>query len=119
LSVNIKNVEQFLISELKLTKEESKTFLFIIKNGRKDVRTIAESLELSELEASNVADSLVAKGMIINISQLEYEALHPRFAISNRYRRRCQEDNIQFKKNLLIDNIGIILERPFEHARTK
>jgi hypothetical protein len=57
--------------------------------------------------------------MIINISQLEYEALHPRFAISNRYRRRCQEDNIQFKKNLLIDNIGIILERPFEHARTK
>lgn len=119
MSVNIKNVEEFLISELKLTKEESKTFLFIVKNGRKDVRKIAESLESSENEASSVADSLVAKGMIINISQLEYESLHPRFAISNRYRRRCEEDNIPFRKNQLIDNIGIILEGPFEHARTK
>jgi hypothetical protein len=90
-----------------------------VKNGRKDVKKIAESLESSEKEASNVADSLVAKGMIINISQSEYESLHPRFAISNRYRRRCEEDNIPFGKNLLIDNIGIILERPFEHARTK
>lgn len=119
MSVNIKNVEEFLISELKLTKEESKTFLFIVKNGRKDVRKIAEWLESSEKEARNVADSLVAKGMIIDFSRSEYESLHPRFAISNRYRRRCEEDNIQFGKNLLIDNIGIILERPFEHARTK
>ncbi|MFZ0221130.1 MAG: helix-turn-helix domain-containing protein [Candidatus Nitrosopolaris sp.] len=119
MSVNINNVEEFLISELKLTKEESKTFLFIVKNGRKDVTKIAESLELSENEASNVANSLVEKGMIINISQSEYESLHPRFAISNRYRRRCGEDNIPFKKNLLIDSIGMVLERPFEHARTK
>jgi predicted transcriptional regulator len=119
LSVNIKNVEEFLISELKLSKEESKTFLFLVKNGRKDVKKIAESLESSEQEASNVADSLVAQGMIINISRSEYESLHPRFAISNRYRRRCEEDNIPFGKNLLIDNIGIILERPFEDARTK
>jgi sugar-specific transcriptional regulator TrmB len=119
LSVNIKNVEEFLISELKLSKEESKTFLFLVKNGRKDVKKIAESLESSEQEASNVADSLVAQGMIINISPSEYESLHPRFAISNRYRRRCEEDNIPFGKNLLIDNIGIILERPFEDARTK
>lgn len=75
MSVNINNVEEFLISELKLTKEESKTFLFIVKNGRKDVTKIAESLELSENEASNVANSLVEKGMIINISQSEYESL--------------------------------------------
>lgn len=80
---------------------------------------IAESLKRSEEEASKVANSLVEKGMIINISQSEYETLHPRFAISNRYRRRCEEDNVPFKKNLLIDNIGIVLERPFELARTK
>jgi predicted transcriptional regulator len=119
LSVNNENVEEFLITELKLTKEESKTFLFLLKNGRKDVKKIAESLESSEKEASDAAESLVAKGMIINISRSEYESLHPRFAISNRYRRRCEEDNIPFGKNLLIDNIGIILERPFEDARTK
>ena len=80
---------------------------------------IAESLKFSEEEANNVANSLVEKGMIINISQSEYETLHPRFAISNRYRRLCEEDNIPFRKNLLIDNIGIVLEIPFEDARTK
>jgi hypothetical protein len=57
--------------------------------------------------------------MIISISQSEYESLHPRFAISNRYRRLCEEDNIPFGKKLLIDNIGIVLELPFEDARTK
>jgi hypothetical protein len=107
------------MSELKLSKEESKLFLFIVKNGRKDMEKIAGSLKLSEKEASMAANSLVDKGMIINISRSEYESLHPRFAISNRYRRLCQEGNIPFKKNLLIDNIGIVLERPFEHARTK
>jgi sugar-specific transcriptional regulator TrmB len=119
LSVNINNVEEFLTSELKLSQEESKAFLFIVKNGRKHSEKIAETLKFSEEEASKVAKSLVEKGMIINISQSEYESLHPRFAISNRYRRLCEENNIPFKKNLLIDNIGIVLERPFEDARTK
>ncbi len=119
MSVNINNVEEFLTSELKLSKEESKTFLFIVKNGRKQMEKIAESLKFSEEEASKVANSLVEKGMIINISQSEYESLHPRFAISNRYRRLCEEDNIPFRKNLLIDNIGIVLELPFDNARTK
>lgn len=119
MSVSINNVEEFLKSELKLSKEESKVFLFIVKNGRKDIEKIAEWLKLSEKDASEATNSLVEKGMIINISRSEYESLHPKFAISNRYRRLCEEDNIPFKKNLLIDNIGTVLERPFEHARTK
>jgi hypothetical protein len=57
--------------------------------------------------------------MLIEISKLEFESLHPRFAITNRYRRRCEEDGIPFKKNLKIDNMGIILEKPYENARAK
>ena len=119
MSVNIDKVEEFLTSELKLSQEESKAFLFIVKNGRNHTEKIAQALKFSEEEASKAAKSLVEKGMIINISLSEYESLHPRFAISNRYRRLCEENNITFKKNPLIDNIGIILERPFEDARTK
>ena len=48
--------------------------------------------------------------MIIEIKENEFQVLHPRFAIVNRYRRLCEEKNIQFKKNLKIDNIGIMLE---------
>jgi hypothetical protein len=118
LSVNINNVEEFLTSELKLSQEESRAFLFIVKNGKKHTEKIAETLKLSEEEAGKAAKSLVEKGMIINISLSEYESLHPRFAISNRYRRLCEESHIAFKKNPLIDNIGRLLERPFEDART-
>jgi hypothetical protein len=53
---------------------------------------------------------LEQKGMIIEIQENEFQVLHPRFAIVNRYRRLCEEKNIQFKKNIQIDNIGIMLE---------
>ncbi|HYO06738.1 MAG TPA: hypothetical protein VER14_07125, partial [Phototrophicaceae bacterium] len=53
---------------------------------------------------------LEQKGMIIEIKENEFQALHPRFAIVNRYRRLCSEKNIQFKKNIKIDNIGVMLE---------
>jgi sugar-specific transcriptional regulator TrmB len=117
LSVSLNDVENLLKSRLKLSNEESKTFILIVKNGRTTIRKISESLNCPKQEASRVAKSLVDKGMIIDVSETEYESLHPRFAISNRYRRLCIEDNIPFKKNLIIDNIGIVLERPFEAAR--
>ena len=66
-----------------------------------------------------IAKSLVNRGMVIEITKTEFESLHPRFAITNRYRRRCGEDGIPFKKNLKIDNIGIVLEKQYEDARTK
>ena len=94
MSVNIDKVEEFLTSELKLSQEESKAFLFIVKNGRNHTEKIAQALKFSEEEASKAAKSLVEKGMIINISLSEYESLHPRFAISNRYRRLCEENNM-------------------------
>ena len=57
--------------------------------------------------------------MLIEVSPTEYESLHPRFAASNRYKILCEEENIEFKKNIKIDNIGLILEGHFENARTK
>ena len=70
-----------------------------------------------EQRALAAAKLLVARGMAIEITATEFESLHPRFAITNRYRRRCEEDGIPFKKNLRVDNIGIVLERPYEDAR--
>jgi len=117
LSVRLNDVEKLLKSRLRLSNEESKTFVFIVENGKTTIDKISESLDCPKQEASKVAKSLVDKGMIIDISETEYESLHPRFAITNRYRRLCAEDNIPFKKNLIIDNIGIVLEKPFEAAR--
>lgn len=120
MAVNLSNVEQAIVSELRITEDETRVFLAIVKIGKMDAVKISSSLGwASEQRALEAAKSLVNRGMVIDITATEFESLHPRFAITNRYRRRCEEDNIPFKKNLRVDNIGIILEKPYEDARTK
>ncbi|HJS83184.1 MAG TPA: hypothetical protein VJ742_10170 [Nitrososphaera sp.] len=119
MSVNLSNVEQAIISELRITEDETRVFLAIVKNGKMDSAGISDLLGwASEQRALEAAKSLVKRGMVIDITNTEFESLHPRFAITNRYRRRCEEDGIPFKKNLRVDNIGIVLEGPYENART-
>jgi sugar-specific transcriptional regulator TrmB len=120
MAVNLSNAEQAIISELKISADEAKVFVAIVKNGRMDAKRISGVLGWdNERRALDIANSLVSRGMVIEITKTEFESLHPRFAITNRYRRRCEEDGIPFKKNLLVDNIGIVLEGPYEDARTK
>jgi predicted transcriptional regulator len=119
LAANIDNIEEELVCELKISVEEANVFVSIVKNGMMDPQEISNLLGYSVQDAKKIAESLINKGMIINFTTTEYESLHPRFAITNRYKKRCQEDNIVFKKNLKVDNIGKSLERPYDHARTK
>ena len=120
MAVNLSNVEQTIVSELKITQDEAKIFLAIVKIGKMDAAKLSSALFWNdEQRAFATAKSLVGRGMVIEITKTEFESLHPRFAITNRYRRRCEEDGIPFKKNLKVDNIGIVLEKPYEDARTK
>jgi predicted transcriptional regulator len=120
LAVNLSNIEQAMISELKISEDEAKVFVAIVKNGKMDAVTISKKLGWNDEErALRTAKSLMTRGMVIDITKTEFESLHPRYAITNRYRRRCAEDDIPFKKNLLVDNMGIVLEKPYEDARTK
>jgi predicted transcriptional regulator len=119
MAVNLANVEQAIIEELKISAEEARTYVSIVKTGKMDAAKIAKATGLHQEQAQEVAKSLVSRGMVIEITKTEFESLHPRFAVTNRYRRRCAEDGIPFAKNLRVDNIGIVLEKPFEDARTK
>lgn len=119
MSVDITHLEEVLSSELKLSTDESKTFLLIVKNGKITPDRISKSLQIPLPGALKAADSLVKKGMLIETSLGEYESLHPRFATSNRYRILCEEEHVEFKKNIRIDNIGLALESYYENARTK
>ena len=119
MSVNISNVEQAIIEELKINEDEARAYVAIVKTGKMDAARIARMLSWDEQRAQSAALLLVGRGMVIEITKTEFESLHPRFAVTNRYRRRCNEDNIPFKKNLRVDNIGIVLEKPYDDARTK
>jgi sugar-specific transcriptional regulator TrmB len=120
MTVNLSNVEQTILSELKISHDEAKVFLAVVRKGKMDAAKISIALGWNDRQrALAAAKSLVGRGMAIEITETEFESLHPRFAITNRYRRRCEEEHVPFKKNLKVDNIGIVLEKSYEDARTK
>ncbi|MGQ0794602.1 MAG: hypothetical protein ACT4N5_00245 [Nitrosopumilaceae archaeon] len=119
MSVNLENVEEKLISEVRLTPLQAKVFVLIIKKGKMTAEEISKNLSITAKEALDTAKDLIDLGGFIDITKTEFESTHPRFAVVNMYRRMCQRKNIVFKRNLLVDNISIILEKPYDDARTK
>jgi predicted transcriptional regulator len=119
MSVNIDTVEENIVSELRLSPIQAKVYVLVVKKGKMTAGAIAQHLNISEDEAGQAATSLIQNGGFIDITKTEFESMHPRFAIVNMYRRMCERENIPFKKNLLVDNISIILEKPYDDARTK
>ena len=92
MTVNPSNIEQLIISELKVSEDEAKVYIAIVKKGKMDPAKISGAIGWSEEQrALAAAKSLVNRGMVIEITKTEFESLHPRFAITNRYRRRARK----------------------------
>ena len=119
MSVNIDDVEEKMVSELRLSPLQARIFVMVVKGGRKSAEEIGRGLGIPDREALDAAKSLIELGGFIDITKTEFESMHPRFAVVNMYRRMCLRENIPFKKNLLVDNISIVLEKPYDDARTK
>ena len=103
-----KQIEDALISEIRLSDIQAKIFLQIIMNGRMTSKEIAEKLGITENMANENSNQLIQLGGLIDYTETEFEALHPRFASVNMYRRMCERENLEFKKNNLVDNIGTV-----------
>ena len=117
-SQNIKYYN-ILKKELQLSDLEIEIFLLIIKKGMMNLEQLSVNLGLNKSQCKKIIESLITKNMIIEYSTNLFETFHPRFAIINRYKRLCIEKRIAFQKNLLIDNLAIALEKPFDAGRTK
>ena len=114
-----KQLENDLISEIKLDPLQAKVYLLVTCFGKMSSAEIAEKLKISSNDAQRVAKELVTLGGFIDFSEIEFEAMHPRFTAVNMYRKMCERENIEFKRNKIVDNIGVILEKPYDDARTK
>lgn len=117
--MDISKVENDLISEIKLNSLQAKVFLLVTCYGKMSSSKIAEKLKISTNDALNTAKTLMSLGAFIDISETEFEAMHPRFTAVNMYRKLCERENIEFKRNKTVDNIGVILEKSYDDARTK
>ena len=117
--MNLSEIEKMLITELDLSVLESKIFLMIVFNGKLSLDYVSTRLGLDHSTCLKNIYSLIELNMVLEYSKDLYECFHPKFAIINRYKHLCRIKNIEFKKNVVIDNIGTILEKPFNDARTK
>ena len=117
--MNYEKIKNDLISEIRLTKNQADVFLLVVLGGKMSVSEIARLSDITVDEARKTSEKLVELGGFIDMPETEYEAMHPRFTAVNMYRRMCERENIDFKKNLVVDNIGIALEEPYDDARTK
>ena len=119
MSLNLDKIEHDLINEVRLSPTEAKTFLLVTTRGKMNANQIASELGIGYNEAITSAKKLVDLGGFIDMSETEFEAMHPRFTAVNMYRKMCTRENIEFKKNLVVDNIGVALELHYDRARTK
>ena len=117
--MNYEKIKNDLISEVRLTKDQVEVFLLVTLNGKMSVSQISESLAISADDALEISQKLIELGGFIDMPETEFEAMHPRFTAVNMYRKMCERENIDFKKNSIVDNIGIALEEPYDDVRTK
>ena len=117
--LNYSQIEKILISEIKLTAIQAKIFLLVVSKGKMSSKQISENLKISSSDALDNSKNLMDLGAFIDMPNDEFEAMHPRFTAVNMYRKMCEREKIEFKKNLTVDNIGISLEKPYDDARTK
>ena len=117
--MNYDKIKNDLIYEVRLTKNQAEVFLLVTLKGKMSANQIAKSLEISVEDAMVISQKLVELGGFIDMSETEFEAMHPRFTAVNMYRKMCERENITFKKNSIVDNLGIALEEPYDDVRTK
>jgi DNA-binding Lrp family transcriptional regulator len=115
--IDLEKIEHDLISEIKLKPLEAKLFLLVTLEGKKtSAETISERLKISKEEVINISKELVKLGGFIELSDTEFQAMHPRFTAVNMYRRMCERQGIDFKRNNIVDNIGVNLEKHYDNC---
>jgi sugar-specific transcriptional regulator TrmB len=94
-----------------MEESEVEVFLALVKIEKSTSKEIENFTNKSKDEIIEIAKRLESKGMVIEVNRNEFRALHPRFAVVNRYRKLCASKNIEFKKNLKIDQLAVIIEK--------
>lgn len=117
--MNYEKIKNDLISEIRLTQNQAEVFLLVTLEGKMSASQISKSLKISVEDALETSQKLVELGGFIDMPETEFEAMHPRFTAVNMYRKMCERENIDFKKNSIVDNLGIALEEPYDDVRTK
>ena len=112
-------IPEFELEASVKTLPDAFNLLAVIESIISILSTVAPLIKISSDSAKKTATELMGLGAFIDITETEFEAMHPRFTAVNMYRRMCERENIEFKRNKIVDSIGVFLEKSYEDARTK
>jgi hypothetical protein len=118
MAINLNRLVSLLISELGLLPDQAKIFIFVLRNGKSTISQICTELKIEETMVVSTLNNLVDNGMLLGLDNRTFMTFHPRFAVVNCHRKRC-ESGISYGKNAKIDAIGAMLESYYESARPK
>ena len=113
------DVEDSLVSELGISRLEAQAYLAVTCGGRMTADMIASRTSASAHDAAGAAKSLVGLGAFIEMTETEFEATHPRFAVVKMYRSFCERTGRPTGRNTAVDAMGAALEEPYDAVRTK
>ncbi|GBC72792.1 hypothetical protein HRbin04_00185 [archaeon HR04] len=114
--VSMEQVENDMARELMVSMDVIKVYMLLIRKGMLNAREIADELKIDISKVKDALSNLLRDGACIEIDG-RYEALNPRFAVTNMYRMLCLRMNREVKRNERIDGIASILERMYDDAR--
>ena len=79
MSGDFSQIENLLVSEIRLSSIQARIFLLIVVHGKMNVENIAKKLEISTDDALANSKKLMELGAFIDMPDNEFEAMHPRF----------------------------------------
>lgn len=112
----MEEVEDAMARELMVSMDVIKVYMLLLRKGMLNAREVADELKIDVKKVDDALSSLVRDGACIEING-RYEALNPRFAVTNMYRMLCSRMNREVKRNERIDGIASILAKVYDDAR--
>ncbi len=99
--MHINKITELMAKELIVDKNIIEIYLKLLLDGKASI----EELKTDK----SILDRLVEDGACIEIDGI-YQALNPKFAITNMYRMRCYREGRKIERDANIDKIATILE---------
>ncbi len=97
-----------MVELLQIDRDDAMVYITLLKHGRMSNRDLSKLVEMDDHRINVSLSRLVGYGACIEIDG-KYEALHPKFAITNMYRMRSLSRNTSIKRNDSIDALASML----------
>ncbi len=117
--MNYNSIEDKMVDLLGIRKDDARVYILLVNQGIMSPTDIAYKLGMDVDEVKDTLTRLVYHyGACIELNG-RYEALNPKFAITNIYRMKCLSNGIEVRRDQAVDSIANILAKVYDDVRGK